>query len=96
MSLAGTSEESRDGAVAHVVKFGRMVKFEHTLFALPFALAAAAIAARAHGITVGRVAGIIAGDGRRADRGHGVQPHRRPAHRRPQPAHGAAARSRPA
>ncbi|MFL5308131.1 MAG: UbiA-like polyprenyltransferase [Polyangia bacterium] len=59
MSLAGTSEETRDGAVAHVVKFGRMVKFEHTLFALPFALAAAAIAARAHGITVGRVAGII-------------------------------------
>ncbi|HVY41359.1 MAG TPA: UbiA-like polyprenyltransferase [Polyangia bacterium] len=59
MSLAGTSEETRGGAVAHVVKFGRMVKFEHTLFALPFALAAAAIAARGHGITAARVAGII-------------------------------------
>lgn len=41
------------------VKFGRMVKFEHTIFALPFALAAAAIAARGHGISVARVAGIV-------------------------------------
>jgi len=44
------------GAVA---KFLRMVKFEHTLFALPFALAAAAIAARGHGLSVARVAGIV-------------------------------------
>ena len=36
-----------------------MIKFEHTLFALPFALAAAAIAARGHGLSVARVAGII-------------------------------------
>jgi len=35
------------------------VKFEHTLFALPFALAAAAIAARGHGLSVARVAGIV-------------------------------------
>jgi 4-hydroxybenzoate polyprenyltransferase len=42
-----------------VVRFGRMVKFEHTLFALPFALAAAAIAARGHGITIARLAGIV-------------------------------------
>jgi 4-hydroxybenzoate polyprenyltransferase len=59
MSLAGMSEQPRDGAAAHLVKFGRMVKFEHTLFALPFALAAATLAARGHGITVARVAGII-------------------------------------
>jgi 4-hydroxybenzoate polyprenyltransferase len=42
-----------------VAKFLRMVKFEHTLFALPFALAAAAIAARGHGLSVARVAGIV-------------------------------------
>src|SRR5262249_13270618 len=39
--------------------FGRMIKFEHTLFALPFALAAAAIAARGHGLSVARIAGIV-------------------------------------
>jgi len=44
------------GAVA---KFLRMVKFEHTLFALPFALAAAAIAARGHGLSVARAVGIV-------------------------------------
>ncbi len=59
MSVAGASEQPRDGALGRVVVFGRMVKFEHTLFALPFALAAAAIAARAHGITAARVAGIV-------------------------------------
>lgn len=59
MSVAGTPEGTPDGALTHVVKFGRMVKFEHTLFALPFALASAAIAARAHGITVARIAGIV-------------------------------------
>ena len=42
-----------------VVKFGRMIKFEHTLFALPFALAAAALAARGHGLSIARVAGIV-------------------------------------
>jgi 4-hydroxybenzoate polyprenyltransferase len=36
-----------------------MVKFSHTLFALPFALAAAAIAARGHGITVAQVLAIL-------------------------------------
>ena len=44
---------------AHVVTFGRMIKFEHTIFALPFALAAAALAARGHGITVARLVGIV-------------------------------------
>src|SRR4051794_30105398 len=41
------------------VRFGRMVKFEHTIFALPFALAAAAIAARGHGLSIARLAGIV-------------------------------------
>ncbi len=36
-----------------------MIKFEHTLFALPFAMAAAAIAARGHGLTAARLAGIV-------------------------------------
>ena len=42
-----------------VTRFGRMIKFEHTLFALPFALAAAAIAARGHGLSIARIAGIV-------------------------------------
>jgi len=42
-----------------VVRFGRMIKFSHTLFAMPFALAAAAIAARGHGISIARLAGIV-------------------------------------
>jgi 4-hydroxybenzoate polyprenyltransferase len=42
-----------------VVSLARMVKLSHTVFALPFALASAAIAARGHGITVGQVAAIL-------------------------------------
>jgi 4-hydroxybenzoate polyprenyltransferase len=42
-----------------IVTFGRMIKFEHTIFALPFALAAAAIAARGHGLSAVRVVGIV-------------------------------------
>jgi 4-hydroxybenzoate polyprenyltransferase len=53
---ASPAPASATGAVA---KFLRMVKFEHTLFALPFALAAAAIAARGHGLSVARLAGIV-------------------------------------
>ncbi len=48
------------GAVTDAVAtFGRMVKFSHTLFALPFALAAAAIAARDHGLSAGRLLAIV-------------------------------------
>ena len=39
--------------------FGRMVKFSHTVFALPFALAATALAARGHGITLAQIAAIL-------------------------------------
>jgi 4-hydroxybenzoate polyprenyltransferase len=47
-------------SVFSVVKtFGRMVRFSHTIFALPFALAAAAIAARGHGITLAQVVAIL-------------------------------------
>ena len=42
-----------------IITFGRMVKFSHTVFALPFALAAVAIAARGHGVTVAQIAAIV-------------------------------------
>ena len=55
--------DSFPGAVSSVLSvvktFGRMVKFSHTVFALPFALAAAAIAARGHGITAAQVLAIL-------------------------------------
>lgn len=41
------------------VTFGRMVKFSHTIFALPFALAAAALASRGVGLPLPRLAAII-------------------------------------
>jgi 4-hydroxybenzoate polyprenyltransferase len=50
---------SQASPIDHVVRFGRMIKFEHTLFALPFALASAAIAARGHGLSLVRLAGIV-------------------------------------
>ena len=79
--------------MTQVVRFGRMIKFEHTLFALPFALAAAAIAARGHGLSIARVAGIVVamagartaamGFNRIVDRHIDAQ---QPAHRRPRAA----------
>jgi 4-hydroxybenzoate polyprenyltransferase len=42
-----------------VVTFGRMIKFSHTVFALPFALAAATLAARGHGISPLRLLAIV-------------------------------------
>ena len=59
MTATPATDPRPPGALAHVLRFGRMVKFEHTLFALPFALAAAAIAARGHGLSGVRVAGIV-------------------------------------
>jgi 4-hydroxybenzoate polyprenyltransferase len=60
MSQTSTHETASSSDVAGaVVTFGRMIKFSHTVFALPFALAAAAIAARGHGITVGRLVAIV-------------------------------------
>lgn len=42
-----------------IVTFGKMVKFSHTIFALPFALAAAALAARGVGLPLARLLAII-------------------------------------
>jgi 4-hydroxybenzoate polyprenyltransferase len=59
MTTAAPPDDTRAGTLSEVAKFGRMIKFEHTLFALPFAMAAAAIAARGHGISVVRLFGIV-------------------------------------
>ena len=59
MTTAAPPDDTRTGTLTEVVKFGRMIKFEHTLFALPFALAAAAIAARGHGLSLARLGGIV-------------------------------------
>ena len=42
-----------------ILTFGKMVKFSHTIFALPFALAAAALAARGVGLPLARLLAII-------------------------------------
>jgi 4-hydroxybenzoate polyprenyltransferase len=59
MTTAAPPDDTRTGTLTEVVKFGRMIKFEHTLFALPFAMAAAAIAARGHGLSLARLVGIV-------------------------------------
>lgn len=46
-------------AIGSVVVFGRMIKLSHSVFALPFALAAAALAARSHGIEAHQLLWIV-------------------------------------
>ncbi|HET6149395.1 MAG TPA: UbiA-like polyprenyltransferase [Polyangia bacterium] len=55
----GDSGGGGGGGGGALVRFGRMVKFSHTVFALPFALAAAALAARGHGLTFWRLLAIV-------------------------------------
>jgi 4-hydroxybenzoate polyprenyltransferase len=57
--MPGSSAPSKPSVLSVVATFGRMVKFSHTVFALPFALAATAIAARGHGITAAQVLAIL-------------------------------------
>ncbi len=45
--------------IGSVAAFGRMIKLSHSVFALPFALAGAALAARSHGIEWQQVAWIV-------------------------------------
>ena len=47
------------GAVETVRRWGRMVKFSHSVFALPFALTGAALAAARYGIAFRQVACIV-------------------------------------
>ena len=46
-------------AIGSVAVFGRMIKLSHSVFALPFALAGAALAARGHGIEWQQAAWIV-------------------------------------
>jgi 4-hydroxybenzoate polyprenyltransferase len=57
--MTATPASDTNPAPGVILRFGRMIKFEHTLFALPFAMAAAAIAARGRGLSPARVAGIV-------------------------------------
>ena len=55
----GDNRRGRAGVVGQALTFGRMIKFSHTIFALPFALAAAAIAARGVGLPLPRLLAIV-------------------------------------
>ncbi len=46
-------------ALERVAAYGRMIRFSHSVFALPFALASLALAAREGGVTAGQVAWIV-------------------------------------
>jgi 4-hydroxybenzoate polyprenyltransferase len=48
------------GAWDRVLTFGRMIKFSHTVFALPFALAAVVLANRTHPLTAGHFLWLLA------------------------------------
>jgi len=54
-----SAAEPRRSTREVLVTFGRMVKLSHTIFALPFALAAAALASRGVGLPWPRLLGII-------------------------------------
>jgi 4-hydroxybenzoate polyprenyltransferase len=58
-STPDTATTTTTSTPSALVTFGRMVKFSHTVFALPFALAAAALAARGHGLPPERLLAII-------------------------------------
>ena len=45
--------------LGRVVNYGRMIRFPHSVFALPFALTAAVLAAREGGITGAQVFWIV-------------------------------------
>ncbi|MEW5807103.1 MAG: UbiA-like polyprenyltransferase [Acidobacteriota bacterium] len=47
------------GILAKMIDYGRMVKFHHSVFALPFALAGTAFASMEKGITVAQVVWIV-------------------------------------
>lgn len=46
-------------ALERVAAYGRMIRFSHSVFALPFALASLALAAREGGVAAGQVAWIV-------------------------------------
>ena len=76
-----------DSAVVYPRRFASLVKFEHTVFALPFAYVGAFLARR-RGAERARPALDHPGHGRSALARDGAQPADRRRHRRAQPAHG--------
>ena len=46
--------------IDRIWNYGRMIKFSHTLFALPFALSGAALAATRNGVTAAQIGWIVA------------------------------------
>jgi len=54
-----SSPPAEEPRVNPILTFGKMVKFSHTIFALPFALAAAALAARGVGLPLPRLLAIV-------------------------------------
>jgi 4-hydroxybenzoate polyprenyltransferase len=46
-------------SLGRVLAYGRMIRFSHSVFALPFALASAALAAREGGVTLRQIAWIV-------------------------------------
>lgn len=51
--------EPRETLLSKITVYGRMIKFSHTIFALPFALSAVILAARDHRITFGSIVFIL-------------------------------------
>jgi 4-hydroxybenzoate polyprenyltransferase len=47
------------GFLGRVLAYGRMIRFSHSVFALPFALASATLAAREGGVTLRQIAWIV-------------------------------------
>lgn len=45
--------------LSRITVYGRMIKFSHTVFALPFALSALVLAAREHGVSAGQILWIL-------------------------------------
>ncbi|MCY3556051.1 MAG: putative 4-hydroxybenzoate polyprenyltransferase [Gemmatimonadetes bacterium] len=56
MSQKTTSSQT---AIGSLIVFGRMIKLSHSVFALPFAMAGAVLAARGHGIEVQQLVWIV-------------------------------------
>ena len=55
-----------------IADYGSLVRFSHTVFALPFAMASLALAWPRHPVTLRSVLWILARHGRRAHRGDGI------------------------
>ena len=53
------NSQTRDSLFSKITVYGRMIKFSHTIFALPFALSAVVLAARDHKITFGSILFIL-------------------------------------